>query len=82
MYWHCKTLVRVFHPENERSVFLRVASPDGEIDYRCAITAMVEADYQGYMAIEGARDGDQWLADGRSVEYAKSVLADIDAGRG
>jgi sugar phosphate isomerase/epimerase len=82
VYWHCKNLFRVNHPENERSVFLRVAIPDGEIDYRYAITAMVEADYKGYMAIEGAWAGDQWLADGRSVEYAKSVMADIDAGRG
>ena len=43
---------------------------------------MSEAGYQGYMAIEGAVTGDQWLADGKSVEYAKSVLSDIDAGRG
>jgi sugar phosphate isomerase/epimerase len=82
VYWHCKNLFRVNHPENERSVFLRVAIPDGEIDYRYAITAMVEANYGGYMAIEGAWAGDQWRADGRSVEYAKGVMADIDAGRG
>jgi sugar phosphate isomerase/epimerase len=82
VYWHCKNLFRVNHPENERSVFLRVPISDGEIDYRYAITAMSEAGYNGYMAIEGAVTGDQWLADGKSVEYAKSVLSDIDAGRG
>jgi sugar phosphate isomerase/epimerase len=82
VYWHCKNLYRVYHPENERSVFLRVPLQDGEIDYRFAITAMMEAGYQGYMAIEGAVSGDQWRADASSVEYAKSVMADVEAGRG
>ncbi|GIS30747.1 MAG: hypothetical protein Ct9H90mP2_11300 [Dehalococcoidia bacterium] len=35
-YWHCKNLQTVYHPENERSVFIRVPLQDGEIDYRYA----------------------------------------------
>ena len=42
-YWHCKNLKRVYIPENEHSIFLRTALPDGDIDYRFAITAMKEA---------------------------------------
>lgn len=77
VYWHCKNLIRVNHPEMERTVFLRVSIPDGEIDYRFAISAMVEAKYPGYMAIEGVQSGDQFHADGKSVEYAKTVVADL-----
>ena len=72
VYWHCKNLFRVNHPENERSVFLRVAIPDGEIDYRYAISAMHNAGYSGYMTIEGASAGDQWHNDAKSINYAKA----------
>ena len=30
-YWHCKNLHTVYHAENNRSVFIRVPLPDGEI---------------------------------------------------
>jgi sugar phosphate isomerase/epimerase len=78
VYWHCKNLIRVHHPENERTVFLRVPIPDGEIDYRFAISAMVAADYPGYMAIEGVQSGDQFHGDGKSIAYAKGVVADLE----
>ena len=78
-YWHCKNLYRVHLPEAQRSVFVRVPLPDGEIDYRFAITAMVDTQYDGYLAIEGARSGDQLYADRRSVDYVKSVLKDVEA---
>ena len=77
VYWHCKNLIRVNHPENERTVFLRVPISDGEIDYRFAISAMVAAKYGGYMAIEGVQSGDQFHLDGKSISYAKSVVADL-----
>lgn len=73
-YWHCKNLLRVYHPENNRSVYLRVPLSDGEIDYRFAITAMTNSNYSGYMAIEGTTLGDQWEQDLKSINYAKSVL--------
>lgn len=76
-YWHCKNLRRVHIPENNHTIFLRVPLPDGEIDYRFAISAMVAAGYQGYLAIEGLQLGDQITGDGRSLEYVKRVLADI-----
>jgi sugar phosphate isomerase/epimerase len=76
-YWHCKNLLRVHHPENERAVFLRVPLSDGEIDYRFAITAMAKARYQGYMAIEGIPHGDQFYADARSLEYAQTLWAEV-----
>ncbi len=80
VYWHCKNLLRVYHPENERGVYLRVPLSDGEIDYRFAISAMVDADYQGYMAIEGATIGDQFHADAKSLGYAKQIVAELEAG--
>ena len=75
-YWHCKNLHRVYIPENEHSIFVRVPLPDGDIDYRFAINAMQDAGYDGYLAIEGANLGDQLHADRRSVEYAQGILAE------
>jgi sugar phosphate isomerase/epimerase len=77
VYWHCKNLLRVYHPETQRSVFLRVPLPDGEIDYRFASSAMSAAGYTGYMAIEGASSGDQFYADQKSLTYAKTVWAEL-----
>ena len=75
-YWHCKNLHRVYIPENEHSIFVRVPLPDGDIDYRFAINAMQDAGYDGYLAIEGANLGDQLHADRRSVEYVQGILAE------
>ncbi|MBX6771411.1 MAG: sugar phosphate isomerase/epimerase [Chloroflexi bacterium] len=77
-YWHCKNLRRVYIPENHHTIFLRVPLPDGEIDYRFALSAMVAAGYQGYLAIEGAQLGDQLSADGRSIAYVKGILAELE----
>jgi sugar phosphate isomerase/epimerase len=77
-YWHSKNLVRVHHPENNRTVFLRVPLPDGEVDYRFAISAMADSGFSGYMAIEGAATGDQWTADKKSLDYAKSIWAEVE----
>lgn len=78
VYWHSKNLHRVYHPENQRTVFLRVPLPDGEVDYRFAISAMADAGFSGYMAIEGASTGDQWTADKKSLDYAKSIWAEVE----
>ena len=78
-YWHCKNLLRIHHPENRRTVFLRVPLPDGEIDYRFATEAMHAAGFQGYTVIEGAMGGgDQWLADQRSLDYVKGIWAELE----
>ena len=78
-YWHCKNLVRVHIPENRHTIFLRAPLPDGQIDYRFAIHAMHEAGYDGYLAVEGGRTGDALHADHLSFEYAKRVIAGIEA---
>lgn len=78
-YWHCKNLHRVYIPELDRSVFIRVPLPDGDIDYRFAIEAMHRAGFDGYLAVEGAWAGDQLTADRRSIEYVKSILAELEA---
>lgn len=77
-YWHCKNMHRVYHPENQRSVFIRTPLMEGEIDYRYAISAMANAGYSGYMAIEGTQLGDQWHKDGSSLEYARSIWAEFE----
>jgi len=82
LYWHCKNLQRVHVPDLHRSFFNRVPLPDGEIDYRFAISAMVEADYQGYLAVEGAQKGDQLSQDRRGLEYVRQVLAEVTASTG
>ena len=78
-YWHCKNLYRIHAPENERAYFILVPLPDGNIDYRFAISAMVEAGYDGYLAIEGANTGDQLHKDRRSLEYVSQILSEVEA---
>lgn len=79
-YWHCKNLLRVAVPEVNRSYFLRVPLPDGEIDYRFAVSAMLNAGYDGYLAVEGGWAGDQLYQDQRSFEYVKGLLAELAEG--
>lgn len=74
-YWHCKQLLHLQIPEHERTYYHLVPLPDGEIDYRFAISAMVAAGYTGWLAIEGCRYGDQLRNDGRSVEYCRELIA-------
>src|SRR6266849_3081997 len=76
VYWHCKNLRRLHLPELNRSFFTRVPLPDGDIDYRFDIGAMLDDDYQGYLAIEGAREGDQLSLDRRGVEYVQALLSE------
>jgi len=76
-YWHCKSLYRVHIPDLETAIYVQTPLPDGEIDYRFAIAALLAVHYNGYLAIEGIRDGDQFHQDGRSVAYVKSVLEDL-----
>jgi sugar phosphate isomerase/epimerase len=79
VYWHCKNLQRLHVPELHRSFFHRVPLPDGEIDYRFAISAMLSAGYDGYLAVEGAQKGDQLTQDRRSLEYVRTLLAELEA---
>jgi sugar phosphate isomerase/epimerase len=76
VYWHCKNLRRQHIPELRRSFFQRAPLPDGDLDYRFAIAAMVDAGYEGYLAIEGARDGDQLSQDRRGIDYVKTILTE------
>ena len=81
VYWHCKNLRKTTHiQEFHRSYFNRVPLPDGDIDYRFAIAAMVDAGYAGYLAIEGAQLGDALTQDRRSLDYARQVLSEIQQG--
>jgi len=75
-YWHCKNLRRLHIPELNKSWFIRVPLDDGDIDYRFAISAMVDAGYKGYLAVEGSNLGDQLTHDKRSADYVRSVLKD------
>ena len=77
VYWHCKNVRRQHIPELHRSFFQRIPLPDGDIDYRFAIAAMAAAGYDGYLAIEGAREGDALSQDRRGVEYACQSLAEL-----
>jgi len=76
VYWHCKNLRRTHIPELHRSFFQRVSLPDGDLDYRFAVAAMLDADYQGYLAIEGAREGDALSQDRRGAEYVQMLLSE------
>jgi len=76
-YWHMKNLVRIHIPQHEHAIFLQVPLPDGDIDYRFALSAMAEVGYSGPLAIEGLRLGDQIRGDARSVSYIREVLQEI-----
>jgi len=76
-YWHCKSLRRLHIPELQKSWFIRVPLDDGDIDYRFAISAMVEAGYSGYVAVEGAQHGDQLTFDSRSAQYVRRLLSEL-----
>ena len=76
VYWHCKNVVRVNHPENERSISWKSSLEDGEMDYRFLMTAMVQAGYDGFVAIEGGRVGDQFEMDTRSLKYMRRLEAE------
>ena len=77
VYWHCKNLQRTYIPELHRSFFHRVPLPDGEIDYRFAVSAMLDAGYDGYLAVEGAQKGDQLAQDRRSLDYVRTILSEL-----
>ena len=79
-YWHCKSLQRVHVPELDRSFFIRVPLPDGDIDYRFAINTMLDAGYDGYLALEGTNTGDHLSKDNRSVEYVRDILTELGQG--
>jgi sugar phosphate isomerase/epimerase len=80
VYWHCKNLRKAHIPELHRSFFTRVPLPDGDLDYRFAIAAMRDLGYGGYLAIEGAREGDQLSQDRRGVEYVNEILKELSEG--
>ena len=77
VYWHCKNLRRQHIPELRRAFFQRVPLPDGDLDYRFAIAAMRDAGYDGYLAVEGAREGDALSQDRRGAEYVRQILAEL-----
>jgi sugar phosphate isomerase/epimerase len=65
----------------DRAYFIRVPIPDGDIDYRFAINAMIDAGYEGYFALEGANTGDHISKDARSVQYVRKLVAEIEHGK-
>ena len=50
----------------------------GEIDYRFAVEAMHNADYDGFMSIEGVFGGDQYYSDKISLEYCKNLWKELE----
>ncbi len=76
-YWHCKNLTRVHIPELHRAIYTRVPIPYGDLDYRFAVAAMVDAGYDGYVGIEGLRVGDQLSGDAESLGRLKSLFQEL-----
>ena len=76
-YWHMKNLIRIHIPQHEHAIFLQTPLPDGDIDYRFALSAMRTAGYQGPLAIEGLRLGDGIRGDARSVTYIRELLQEL-----
>jgi sugar phosphate isomerase/epimerase len=76
-YWHCKNLKKVHFPQLQKAVYLRTPLDLGDIDYRFAIAAMLEAGYQGYMAVEGVNTGDQLTQDTQSARYARRLIDEL-----
>ena len=76
-YWHCKNLTRVLHRGGDHAIFLQAPLPDGDIDYRFALSALLDAGFDGYVAVEGIRLGDQYYGDQKSVAYMRGLLAEL-----
>ena len=66
-------MVRVNPPENRRTVAGKGSLGQGEMDYRYLMSSMIGSGYDGYIAIEGGRIGDQWYMDTTSLAYLKSL---------
>jgi sugar phosphate isomerase/epimerase len=76
-YWHMKNLRRTYVPGEDFALFHQTPLPDGEIDYRFALSAMLAAGYKGDFAIEGIRLGDGITGDARSVAYIRDLLQEL-----
>lgn len=78
-YWHCKNLTRIHIPENRHAIFLQVPLHQGDIDYRFALAAMIDAGFDGTFALEGVRLGDPYEADGGSLAYIRKVAEELSS---
>jgi sugar phosphate isomerase/epimerase len=76
-YWHCKNLTRLHIPELHRAIYTRVPIPYGDLDYRFAVSAMIDAGYDGMVGIEGLRVGDQLSGDTDSLNRLKSLFQEL-----
>ncbi len=76
-YWHCKNLTRLHIPELHRAIYTRVPIPYGDLDYRFAVSAMIDAGYDGMVGIEGLRVGDQLSGDTESLHRLKSLFQEL-----
>jgi sugar phosphate isomerase/epimerase len=76
-YWHLKNLRRTYVPGQEFALFHQTPLPDGEIDYRFAVSAMLAAGYAGDYAIEGLRLGDAITCDARSAVYLRELIREL-----
>jgi sugar phosphate isomerase/epimerase len=76
-YWHLKNLRRTYVPGQEFALFHQTPLPDGEIDYRFAVAAMLAAGYPGDFAIEGLRLGDAITGDARSAAYLRDLIQEL-----
>ena len=78
-YWHCKNLTRIHIPDNRHAIFLQVPLHQGDIDYRFALAAMMDAGFDGTFALEGVRVGDPYDADGGSLAYIRKVAEELSS---
>lgn len=76
-YWHMKNLVRVPLAGMQRAFYVRRSIPDGEINYRFAVAAMLDAGYDGCFGVEGMIAGDQLTDDARSLERIRTLIAEL-----
>ena len=51
----------------------------GDIDYRFALAAMIDAGFDGTFALEGVRIGDPYERDGASLAYIRQVAAELSS---
>ena len=77
-YWHLKNLRRTYVPGQEFALFHQTPVPDGEIDYRFAVSAMRAAGYAGDFAIEGLRLGDAISGDARGAAYVRELIRELE----
>lgn len=73
-FWHVKSCTRRYVPETGRYRSGRASLRDGDIDYRWALTKLVEAGFDGWISVESGGGDALWQAEG-DLRYLRELIS-------